>query len=365
MRKTKKIKYLITPFALFSCISLLHADVKYANKPNANTSEAKAPNSFFNPPGRPEVKNGLDLFITADYLIWQALEQNVTAWEKGGFITLVGTNADRGTFHSPRFDWKSGARIGVGYNIGHDQWDTSLTWTWFEDDASNHGVSSAKGTIEGVISSPLFSVTSHKASSHLGLALNVLDLELGKEFYTSNWFTLRPFAGIRNAWVNQHWRTKFDDVISTNFIGQIEEFKVRLKQKFWGIGPRAGLNAEFGLIRELSIFSNTSLSLLYGFFKNTRTENSVTLQNVKTRNEASKKSAHSEQAIADLQLGLRWDHLINRERYHIRLQAGWEHHIFFDHNHFYNFSSGGSYAIDNLGGNLGFQGWFLSGRFDF
>jgi len=75
-------------------------------------------------------------------------------------------------------------------------------------------------------------------------------------------------------------------------------------------------------------------------------------------------AAWQEGGIADVQLGLRWDYGFSQDRFQIRLQAGWENHIFFDNNCFYNFTTNTS-VINNLGGDLGFQGWFLSGRFDF
>ena len=345
--------------------SVYTADNSNEQKPQTSSSATtEASGNFYNSPCRPQVKNGQDLFVMADYLIWQASEQNLDAWQEGGYTKGVGVNATNGSIKSPRFDWESGVRVGIGYNPGHDHWDLSLVWTWFEDDASRHGSGTLAKPIFGVISGPLFSPHALEASTHLDLHLNNLNLDLGKEFCVTKWLTLRPFAGIQTTWVNQHWRTKFQDIVSANVGAPISEYKTRLKQKFWGIGGQAGLGAEFGFYKGLSFFTNASFDLLYGIFKVKREESVVSTLNVENTVSKSDRSQHSTQAIADIQLGLRWDYGISQDRFQIRLQAGWENHVFFDHNYFYNFTTNTS-VINNLGGDLGFQGWFVSGRFDF
>jgi hypothetical protein len=332
----------------------------------SQSTKAEQPRSgnFYNSSGRPQVKNGQDLFVMADWLIWQASEQNLDAWQVGGYSTGVGVDAQPGPFKSPRFDWESGVRVAVGYNIGHDQWDLSLIWTWFEDDASKRSAGTLQNPVFDAIGDPVFGVTALSGSTNLNLHLNIIDLDLGKEFQVTKWLTLRPVAGVRTTWINQHWRTRYNNVIFASYGGAISEFKVNQTQKFWGIGARGGLDAEFGLIDGFSIFSNTSLDLLYGIFKINQTNSSVSTQNIKTTNLISSRNEHSAQAVADIQLGLRWDWGFAQDRFHIRLQGGWENHIFFDQNHFYYTVTARSNII-NRGGNLDFQGWFLSGRFDF
>ncbi|MEN9344052.1 MAG: hypothetical protein RLZZ453_839 [Chlamydiota bacterium] len=333
--------------------------------------QQKKQETYYNSSGRPQVKKGKNLFISADWLIWQAAEQNVDAFEANGFGTEIPNpiDAQEGHLKSPQFRWASGARVGLGYNMGHDQWDLSLTWTWFQDRASKSAAGTLEIPIVGVISGPSFGIESLSASSHLRLLLNQLDMDLGKEFRVSKWFTLKPFAGIQSSWTTQSWTTKFVGHVSTIYTESgdpefINEFDVYLKQKFWGIGPRAGLGAEFGLYDGLSIFSNMSLNLLYGQFRTERTERSVSLDGVPTINSQSIRHERSGQPIADVQLGLRWDYGFSQDRFLIRLQAGWENHLFFDHNLFYTQTSRTA-SIINSGGNLDFQGWFISARFDF
>lgn len=315
------------------------------------------------PPGSPHVKNGFNLFIRADYLLWKAMEQNISFCSN---ITGVGVGVEvpKGEVFSPKFCWESGCRVGLGYNIGHDEWDTQLIWTWFEDTASRRATGSSSQRLAGTISSPAFNITSLKAHSQLILHLNLLDWQWGREFYVSKWLTLRPFGGLRTGWIHQNWKTHFKDDVRSS-IGVLEAFDVFLRQRFWGIGLLGCLDTEWGLISGLSLYANGGFSLLYGYFHHTRREDASTSADPDTIVLDGIQSFRSEQGIAELQWGLRWDQMLFNDRFHFRIQAGWDHMVFFDHNRFFFFTQGGAGTLSERGGNLAFQGWSTSVRFDF
>ncbi|MBS0607662.1 MAG: hypothetical protein JSR57_11990, partial [Verrucomicrobia bacterium] len=303
--------------------------------------------------------------ITADYLLWKATEQNLNY--ASNILDSTSPNADvlKGRLFNVKFNCQSGFRVGLGYNLGHDQWDTTLEWTWFRDHGSGTASSSDHG-IFSTIASPVFNelINAKKAKSDIELHLNLLDWELGREFYTGKHLTVRPFGGLRTGWVNQNWKTKYFDPGSFQQV-PLNAFQVKLKQDFWGIGLRGGLDTEWHLISGLSIYGNGALSLLYGFFKDVRLENSFSNAGAKGRNLYGVNSKRCEQAITELQLGLRWDQMFSHDRFHFRIQTGWEHMMFFDHNHLFVFLDPNSANLSEYGGNLSFQGWTTSVRFDF
>ena len=68
----------------------------------------------------------------------------------------------------------------------------------------------------------------------------------------------------------------------------------------------------------------------------------------------------------DMMAGLRYDHMFYNDRFHLGLQVGWEHHIYFSQNQFPVFVddvSKGSFVSNQ--GDLTFQGWTFAARFDF
>src|SRR3989304_5762113 len=89
-----------------------------------------------NPPVRPEIQDGVDLFFSAEALYWQPQENGLQFAAVGPFTT---TGADsKFTLHDPHFEWAPGARLALGYNTPRDGWDLTLLWTYFRSHAHNH-----------------------------------------------------------------------------------------------------------------------------------------------------------------------------------------------------------------------------------
>lgn len=344
-------------------------------------------------PARAEAVCGWNFFLTAEYLLWQPSEANLAYarstgnWGNELTTTLESAAADKNTIriYNVDFGWDSGFRVQLGYNMGHDSWDTLLSWTWLYS-STNDSVSSSPPNFFFALNamSPYVSEEGAEApsiSSHFQLHLNLCDWELGRDFFLSKWLTVRPFASLRTGWVNQNWKTHLQGEPGLNIAalgGFIDKYDIYIKQDFWGIGPRVGLDTEWGLISGLGFFADGALSLLYGFFEDKRRDVAVLLTPPIPPSGPEivhpfARNITSEQTIAELQLGLRWDQPLYCDRYHLRLQAGWEHTVFFDHNRIFyingesqdNTFVSQTKNLMEYGGNLGFQGVSLSGRFDF
>ena len=66
--------------------------------------------------------------VFADLLVWKAEESGSETWAE--VITSSGatTHCD---VRDVRFGWDAGFRLGLGYGMRRDQWDTQLYYTWF------------------------------------------------------------------------------------------------------------------------------------------------------------------------------------------------------------------------------------------
>lgn len=101
-------------------------------------------------PARAEAVCGWNFFLTAEYLLWQPSEANLAYarstgnWGNELTTTLDSAAADKNTIriYNVDFGWDSGFRVQLGYNMGHDSWDTLLSWTWLYSD-TNDSVSSS------------------------------------------------------------------------------------------------------------------------------------------------------------------------------------------------------------------------------
>ncbi|MBS0627341.1 MAG: hypothetical protein JSS09_03930 [Verrucomicrobia bacterium] len=336
------------------------------NRVNALEQKKSATNAL-NPSGRPQVRNGADIFFTADWLIWQAHENGLGYAVKAQEHQPEETALYRSSVKNMEFDWDFGFRVGLGWNTPHDGWDLGVNWTWFQNTASQtttvnsshillpvNAYEPADSTVDGFRS----------AKANWRLHLNLLDLNLGREFFVSKWMTLRPFIGVRSGWIFQNKQTTF-----TKATPSADQTGATLKGKnnFWGLGPKVGLDTQWGLGHGVSLFGNAGASLLYGFFHIDTYQNQLFSD---SSNDAvsNKDGMRVGRAITELALGVRWDTMFADDRCHFGIQAGWEHLMFFGQNQYKQFSgtsasNAGAYVANQ--GDLTIQGYTLSIRLDF
>lgn len=322
--------------------------------------------AMVNPPARPFAKDTWGFYVAVDPLLWQAHENGLPIGiktEGSQAFNNPGTNKIKNL----HFDWSWGFRLTGGLNLDYDGWDTSVSWTRWNTTATTHFSAGQKGAIYPSQVTP-FNVgflISGKANARWRLHLNTLDWDLGREFFVSRCLTLRPFIGLRSAWISQKFRPIYGDTIGFNAQGQVETEAGKLRCKYWGLGPLGGIDTQWGLGCGWSLFGNYSASLLYGFFKTPVKEKQTILPppNVINRN---KDLYHVGRAITDMQIGLRYDWIACDECYHFGVEGGWEHHMFWGQNQFVNFVDdvmAGKIVANQ--GDLTTQGYFVRLRFDF
>jgi hypothetical protein len=162
------------------------------------------------------------------------------------------------------FGWDFGFRVGTSCNnVGCDQWGFSLYYTRFKTQSQNHGSTQTLiGIPSGFTLTPalqfqlnwLFAGISWKASWNL--IYNMFDFDLDHKYQVSRSLLLRPYIGIKGGWIHQkvdiHSGYPFTPVSPPPTVPA----KERLKNNFWGVGPKAGLGSKwcFGAIRDHSFY---------------------------------------------------------------------------------------------------------------
>lgn len=362
------VKYLLpTTTSLVAFTSLSFADIDNAQMRNlenrvSSLEQRRGATGVINPSARPQIKNGADLFVTADLLYWQAHEDGLPLFVQNNNFN---NNLNHAKAKGLHWDWDFGCRVGLGYNMGHDGWDLSATWLHFNTDANRHKKVHSGKVEWATLSHSAESGPYQKTRAHWAMNLNQIDLDMGREFYVSKWLTLRPHVGLRSAWVHQHLNVHYNRLSNGagSFISGIDDH-IKMETDFWGIGLESGIDTQWGLGGGWSIYGDAGFAFLYGFHEPDRKD--VLSHGVKFSFVDMDWSFRTTRAIADLGLGLRFDSWTNDERVHFRIQAGWEHHIYFSQNQFVRFTDGT--AICNFIGNQGdltLQGWTLSARLDF
>ena len=312
---------------------------------------------------RPEAKNSVGLFMTVEPIYWKASEKGLTYAIKGDNNTLLGIqiDLDHGKSKKPDFDWSWGVRLGLGYDFQRDGWDLYTSWTHLKtsDHSSASIAQSDPQAAPGEYLSPfwiaqLFPVNLpglvNSASAHWKLNLELIDFELGREFFISKWLTLRPFIGGRVAWINQDYNLKFARNASTVApiypAGNTSQWWLNMDNDFWGIGIRLGLDTKWVLGKGFSVYGDGAFSILDGHFHNSFKQRAkgfgVISANSKipvstTDRFKNKNHVHSDIATIDLNLGLRWESTFANDKGFFALWTGYEQHVFFEQNQFMNY----------------------------
>jgi hypothetical protein len=329
-----------------------------------------------NPAVRPKTCNG-DFVLTVAGFYWTAHQDGLEyAVETNSSPANNGSvNIFNGDFKKPHSHWRPGFKLGVGYNSSCDGWDVNLLWTHLKARASSD-VDADEGT-NAII--PLFSAFADPTGGQLNatfakgkwsLKFDVVDLELGREFWVSKYLTLRPNIGLRFARLDQD----YDVFYSGGSFGTLHD-QNDLDNNFKGIGPRAGLDTVWHLRCGFSLFGNAAFSILYGRFHVREDEQtslavspftSTTLLSAKER-------FHTSKGALDLILGVQYETMFCDCRYGFVIGLAWENHLFFNQNHLWRINRVAQTATPGTGenvffktsGDLSTQGVTLNLRFEF
>ncbi len=342
--------------------------------------QRKGSNGIINPPARPVVKDGIDLFLKGEALLWRASEVGFEVGLKNSNGTALATDART---ISPRSKWDWGFKVAAGCNTPHDGWDLALEWTRFYTH-NRHRVLNAPsgGTIfpalvnQGVPETTMtqglapLQTGVQKAKPFWGVHFNQLNLGLGREFYVSKWLTLRPHTGVTTAWVRQDFNMHYDGgFLESSFFSSPVNLHTSVKNNFWGMGLSTGVDSKWGLGSGFSIFSDLATSLLFGHFTLTQNESNTSVTPTLNRLHSSEKFRASA-PVLDLGIGLMYEQEIGGS-YGFTMTLGYTEKVLFNQNRIKKFVGVNDGSANNSGlfvrqnENLSFHGFKLGAQLDF
>lgn len=344
---------------------------------------------------------GSGRYLSFEYLYWYATEPGLSY-----SLTAVATPdspqvTEAAIFIAPQeynylgTRWDSGIQVGLGRHASCDGWDSQLVWTYFR--TKKHHTTSvppvtnpnlgfgAPAAFEEVLINPwvnqsqtnrivplFFDTIEAEWKSYV----QVLDLELGRKYWLSNCFVMRPFGGARGLYT----KTKFETISSGSYeAGASSNYQDQFTNKTLGAGLIAGLQPSFYLGRNFALFGNFEGSLLWSKCSEKKEEN---YSLVEPTNPSFGPTAYSNQysnkeyrmiAGVDLQAGLRWEVCWCSDQYRTAFDIGWDQRILFDLNkrnrirpQFSDFNQGNTFeSYDQLVTNLVLGGLIVRGQFDF
>lgn len=339
--KTMKIRFGLCALSLFALpLTAFSANLsaqKTTQKPAEPMGVTAQPNTVITPPIGPKVAHDVNFIFTADFIYWKAMADGFEYAASG--VAIVGTDTltpvpspKQGKVKGPDFDFQPGFKVGAGLKFAHDGWDLYANYTWLNPTTVESSLSDPSGHMVGNGDPYFGAATLSKASNHFKQNFNVIDLELGRNFFLSKYMTLRPFFGLKTAWINQHVQnsyTVFND--ATNGInasdgllpsGQINFLHQKLKIESWGIGVRGGISPVWYFMKDFGIYGNFALSGMWTNYEDhIETTYSGTISGT---SQHAVRSSHTVTPVIELGLGLTYVTTFDDDTYGFSLSAGWE-----------------------------------------
>jgi hypothetical protein len=272
-------------------------------------------------------------YFQVDLLFWQARETGLPYAIIANEPLILGVLPKKMTIKEPNFEWDFGFRLGAGYGLKRDGWDFFGQWTRFVTDAHDNGSISSSSFFLPIWAHPDFStlpfdpITETKA--HWMLQFNAIDAGLGRSFYISKYFVLRPFIGPSSIWIHQHYHIEYE-MPSIPAGGPEYTDRIHLKNAFFGIGARVGCELRFHFTKALSLLTRGAGAIYAGRFEVTRTEKfNTTLLDPQTYD--IDQPIHAGRAATSLEMGFCWEHALHHNRY-VRIELCYDIHYFFKQN---------------------------------
>jgi hypothetical protein len=266
--------------------------------------------------------------------------------------------APRSSVQNLDFDWDFGFQIALGYRIPHDEWRLMLELKHIHTNA--HGLEKVE---EGEALFPVWTLPDaavssvDKARAHWRLHLGLLDLSCTKVWKVSSCFTLEPSIGIRSAWIRQKYNLDYEGGALVN------PESVRMKNKFWGIGPTGGIEGNWKILRHFTLFGEALFSFLSGEFY-LHQDQDVFADKMKSLGIHSifKDSVWT----TDFTAGLRWSHCYQGALKRVACEIAWDQIFLYKQNQlmrFVNETAQGVFVSNQ--GDLALIGVHIGARFDF
>ncbi len=302
---------------------------------------------------RPQIHSNR-LFVKTDAFMWKAYF---------GGSDYAATNATisstilTGDVKRADFRWRGGFRMELGYHFPHDLWDVVANYTWFHDHSDKSVSSPGGGTIVPLLSPYSAFGADATAGIRWNLRFQNFDLDLRRCYFLSQSFSIAPFFGLRNTWINHDYTAHY-----TNPTGDFIHIDVRGKQDFYGIGPVAGLGSEWHIGSQWWFFSNFAGAILAGDYD---VSSRVMHANIVFKN----LTANTERMSPTLSgaLGVGWHMNFNRDRNNVAVRLCYEGQYWWKQNLTIDYASEAytPYQVIRVGEDLGMHGFTLDLLFDF
>jgi hypothetical protein len=264
---------------------------------------------------------GYDYF-DVQFLYWKSHEEGIP-FAAGGTMLDTTVVPPPGRVREVDFRFDPGFRVGAGHVFDCNEWDLSLTYTWFRGKARGSLFDPTFGTL-GIWSAHELLVGLAKAK--WDLRLETLELLLGRPFCTGTGLVLGPFFGVEGAHTRETYHLRY--------VSTAESDLVKNKQKLWGVGPKIGFDSRWQFCQNLGLFAQAGFALLWAHTHVSRFEFSIPVAAPTVILVDMRERFHALRFVIDYCFGLSWENniCVCGCEYPYALVVAWEQQKWVNHN---------------------------------
>lgn len=255
------------------------------------------------------------------------------------------------------FDWRFAYRFTLGYQFDSPDLDLWSTFTRFTTDQNTSvdlpdGPNARLFPNQAVDENPDYTSSSQSSD----FEFNVLDINLGRNYFLRKTFSMHPFIGVRGAKIDERTKTSWEGSISS-------DFHYKSSNEFWGLGILGGTEARWHFDSNWSLFGSVLGSLLYGWYDVDTTIQEIYPSPITDLKLDSDLRRVVPNMTADV--GATWEYVPCQRRVRFALTLAYEFQYWWAYNQTLHTKYGVQYAWDRLAEDFGMQGVKFNAGLDF
>lgn len=220
---------------------------------------------------------------------------------------IYSVDLDHAVSQKNKLDFNPGFRIQFGHD--HENVSLNVAWTYirFKDESfSEKGTGGLLGTFL-----PPGTGALTDASARISGDFNTLDIDLSKPYHVSQYYIANPKIGLQAAWIDQDYHLRY-------FITNTKS-NVYCKNDFWGVGLKAGYDADFILGKKVTFYANIASAILFSKFDISQNAHNTTINHYQLSD-----SFYKVLPNAQIGLGFTYYRLFHKNTIKAKLKIGYE-----------------------------------------
>jgi len=292
--------------------------------------------SAYNSPARIDVKGSWDVTIKGSYILWlpklKGMEYAIV--RPADYAVVAPVNYQYSLHGVKQSEYKSGFKVALGTNLGHDNWTALVQYVRLHGKHSSEVAQSTAvyvSTPERLISLWMDSHLETKAipftklTGKLKTKYDMLNLEFARPFYQGTCLTFRPHMGLVGGWIDFKFKTN-GTILTDTFTLQ-----AKANSNSWLVGPRFGLDGHWIMDYGFEMEADIAGSLAYQKIKTHYKQRSDYWTTHYAR--LASKNFTQITPILEGNIGLNWGTYFASNEWHFSLHTLYEFLYYFDQNY--------------------------------